>query len=72
MEAKSQRPKGQEGAVLALNEALEALDPADISNIPSARVVFSSVTVLLALIKVCFLLSPNHLLQVHTELGFEG
>ena len=66
MEAKSQRPEGREGSISALNEAIEALDPTKISNIPPAKVVFNSVTALLTLIRVCFLLFCNRLLQVHT------
>ena len=73
MEAvESQRPKGREDAISALNEAIEVLDPVKISSFPPAKAVFGSATVLLTFIRVCFLLSRNDLLQVHTQLGFGG
>ena len=57
MEAKSQRPKGREGAISALNVAIEALNLAkEVSSITPAKAVFSSVSVLLAIIKVSILL----------------
>ena len=55
-----------------LNAAIGALDPAKISNFPPAKVVFRSVTALLTLIRVCFMLSCNDLLRVHTQLGLCG
>jgi hypothetical protein len=58
MEAESQRPKGREGAISALNEAIEALNPAKMSSFPPAKAVFGSVIILLTLIRVCFLLPP--------------
>lgn len=66
METKFKRPKGRKGAILALNEAIEDLDPAKISNVPPAKAAFDSVTILLTLIRVCFLFSCNYLLQIHT------
>jgi hypothetical protein len=62
MEADSQRPKGQEGAIAALNEAIEALNPVKISSFPPAKAVFGSVIVLLALIRVRFMLPRNDML----------
>jgi hypothetical protein len=49
-----------------LNKSIEALNPANFSDFPPAKAVSGSVRVLLALIRVCFLLSCNDLLQVHT------
>jgi hypothetical protein len=72
METEPQRPEGREGAISALNEAIEALNPAKVSSFPPAKAVFGSVTVLLTLIRVCFLLSCNDLLRVHTSLGLDG
>jgi len=72
MEAESQRPKGREDTISTLNEAIETLNPLKISSFPPAKAVFGSVSVLLALIRVCFLLSCNDLLQVHTQLGLGG
>ena len=57
MEVESQRPKGQEGAISALNAAIEALNLAkEVSSIAPAKAVFGSVSVILAMIRVSFLL----------------
>ena len=67
MEAKSQRSKEHQGAVSALNAAIKALSLAEkISSITPAKAVFGSVSTLLTLIMVCFLLFRNGLLQAHT------
>ena len=56
MVAKSQRPKGLDGALSSLNLAIDALNLAkEISSATPAKVVFGSVSVLLAMIRVCFL-----------------
>ena len=58
MKAESQQPKGQESAISALNEAIEASNRAkEVSSITSAKGVFDSVSVILALIRVSFLLA---------------
>ena len=62
MEAESQRPNEWEGAISALNAAIEALNLVKISSIPPAKAVFGSVIVILTLIRVCLL----DLLQVQT------
>jgi hypothetical protein len=69
MQAESQRPEGREGAISMLNEAIEALNPANVSSFPPAKAVFGSVRVLLTLLTVRFLLSYNDLLHAHTRLG---
>jgi hypothetical protein len=66
MEAESQQPKGQEDTISALNDAIEASNPAKVSSFPPAMAVFGSVGALLTLIRVCLPLSLNDLLQVHT------
>ena len=49
----SKRPKEREGAISALNAAIEALNLAkDISSIAPAKAVFGSVSVVLAMIRV--------------------
>ena len=54
MEVESQPSKGRDGAISALNEAIEALNPAKISSIPPiARAIFGSVSILLTTIRVC-------------------
>ena len=52
MDAESRRRKEQGPALL--DEAIEAIDPADMSNLPQVKKVFGSVPVLLAQIRVCF------------------
>jgi len=57
MEAESQRPKGREGAISALNVAIEAVNLAkEISSITPAKAVFGSVGVVLTMTRVNFLL----------------
>jgi len=73
MKAESQRPKGREGTISALNAATEAMNLAEnLSSIAPAKAVFGSVSTLLTMIRVCFLLSCKDLFQVYTELGFNG
>ena len=72
MKAESQRPKGRDGAISALNAAIEALDLAKTSNVTQAKAVFGSASILLATIRVYFLLSGDDFLQVHGQLGFNG
>ena len=53
----SKRPKEREGAVSTLNAAIEALNLAkEISSITPAKAAFGSVSVVLAMIRVGFLL----------------
>jgi len=73
MEAESQRPNEREGAISALNAAVEDLNVAEkVSGIPLAKAIFGTVIVLLTLIRVCFLLFRYGLLLVHTQLGLNG
>ena len=56
MEAKSQRLKGKDGAISALNVAIETLNLAkEVSSITPAKAVFGSVSVILTMIKVSLL-----------------
>ena len=60
MEAESQRPKGREGAISALDAAVKAMNLAEkTSDIVPAKAVFSSVRTLLTMIRVRFLLSAT-------------
>ena len=53
MEAKSQRPKGRESTISALNASIEVLNLAkEISSITPAKAVFGSVSVILTTIRV--------------------
>jgi len=66
MKANSQKPKWQEGTAEALNAAIEATNLAEkVSSIAPAKAVFGSVNILLTLIRVCFLLLFDSLLQTH-------
>ena len=57
MKAKSQRPKEHEGAISALNTAIEAVNLAkEIASITPAKAVFGSASVVLAMIRASFLL----------------
>jgi hypothetical protein len=57
MDTTSQRPKGRDGVLSALNVAIEALNLAkEISSITPAKAVFGSVSVLLVMIKVSCLI----------------
>ena len=72
-ESHSQRPKDRRSTISALNAAITALDLAEKpSTITPAKVIFGSVSTLLATIKVCFLLSSNDLLRIDTHIGLDG
>jgi len=67
MKAESQQSKGREGAIEELNAALEATRLAEnVSSIAPAKIVFSSVNILLTLIRVYFLLRCNDPIRAHT------
>lgn len=66
MEAGSQQLKGQEDPIPALNAATEALNLAEnLAGIAPAKVVFGSVSTLLVMIRVRFLLICGYLFLVH-------
>jgi hypothetical protein len=67
MDAKPQQPMDRDGAISALNVAIDALKLAEeTSRITPIKTVFSSVNILLATIRVRLLLFCNDLPQVHT------
>jgi hypothetical protein len=66
METELQLPEGREDTILALNNAIEASNPAKVSSFPPAKAVFGSVSTLLTLISVCFPFCWSDPLQVHT------
>jgi len=73
MDATTQRPKDREGAISALNAAIEALNfIKEIANVTPAKAAFGSVSVLLTMIKVYPALFRYDRLQVHTCPGFNG
>ena len=72
MKAESQRSKGRESAISALNAAIDALNLAkEISSITPAKAVFGSVGVILTMIRVSFLFFVD-LLQAETHPGRYG
>jgi len=59
MEAISQRPKERGGTISSLNVAIEAMNLAkEVSSITPAKAVFGTVSALLAMIRVCCILTP--------------
>jgi len=71
--AKYQKPEGREGAIERLNTALDATSLAEkVSSIAPAKIVFGSVGILLAQIRVCFLLFCNDPFQANTYPGLDG
>ena len=73
MKTGSEQPKGREGAIERLNAAIEATTLAEkVSPIAPAKIVFGSVGILLAQIRVCFLHLCNDPLQAHTWPGLNG
>ena len=71
-ESHSQPSKDRQSTISALNAAIAALDLAEKSStITPAKVIFGSVSALLATIRVCFLLS-NYLIQIDTHIGLNG
>ena len=66
MTTKSLRRKGRENSVSLLNAAIDAMDLAEkISSITPAKAVFATVSVLLVMIKVCFLSFRNEMFRAH-------
>jgi len=73
MATKSQQPKGRDGALSSLNMAIDALNLAkEVSSITPAKAVFGTVSILLTMIRVRFVLFCSEMLQVHTWSGFNG
>jgi len=67
MKAESQRSKGREGVIEALNAAIKVTDLAEkTSCIAPAKIAFGSASILFTLIKVCLPFFCQDLLWVHT------
>ena len=66
MDANSKRQKRQDNALSLLNAAIEAMNLAkEVSSMTPAKAVFGSVSVLLTMIKVRFLLFFGDASQTH-------
>jgi len=73
MQAKSQQPKGRDGVISSLNIAIEGLNLAkEVSSVAPAKAVFGSASILLTLVKVCFVLFCDEVAQTHTWPGHHG
>ena len=69
----SKRPKGRDGVLSSLNVTIDGLNLAkELSSITPAKAVFGSVSILLTMIKVRFLLCCDEMFQVHTQPGYDG
>lgn len=67
MDTRSQRPKKRKVAISSLNAAIEAVNRAEmISTITPIKAVLGSVSVLLTVVRVCFLPICIDMPQVHT------
>ena len=61
MQTNPQLPKGRDSVLSMLNVTIEALSLAkEVCSIAPAKAAFSSVTILLTMIKVCFILFFDH------------
>ena len=73
MDTKSQQTKLQDRTISSLDTAIEALNLAkENSSITPTQAVFGSVSALLAMIRVLFLLFCNDVLRIHTYPGLRG
>ena len=63
----SQRPKGQDGSLSALNMAIDTLNLAkEVATVTPAKAAFGSVAILLTMIRVSFLPFCDETFQGHT------
>ena len=74
MDADSQQPKRRDGALSALNTAIEAMNLAkEVSSVTPAKAVFGSVSILLTMIRVRCLLSLRQCpYSEYVQLGLRG
>jgi len=73
MDAKTQRPKDREGAISALNAAVEVLNLIkEAASVTPAKAAFGSVSMLLTMIRVCLVLVYSDGLQAHKCPGLHG
>jgi len=72
MDANSQQSKGGDGTLSSLNVAIETLNLAkEAVGIAPAKAAFGIVSILLTMVRVCFLLSCGDEPLVHMCPGFE-
>jgi hypothetical protein len=71
--ASSQQQKGRDGVLSTLDVSIQALNFAkDSCGIPPAQIAFGSASVLLTMIRVCFLLLCKVTLLIRVYLGHNG
>ena len=67
MADKSKRPKGRDSVLSSLDVAIDGLNLAEeLSSVTPAKTVFGSVSILLTMIKVRFLLCCDEISRIHT------
>jgi len=72
MDANSQQPKRRDGALSLLNVAIETLNLAEeVAGIAPAKAAFGSVSVLLTMVRVRFILFCNDGPRIHMYPGFD-
>ena len=70
MDANSQR---QDNTLSLLSVAIDAMDLVkEISSVAPAKAVFGSVSIILTMIRVCFLPFSDCLIQVDMQIGLDG
>jgi len=73
MKAKPRRQKGRDGTLSSLNMAIEAMNLAkDVSSVTPAKAVFGTVSAILTIVRVRFLISYDWKSHVHVWPGFDG
>ena len=73
MDVKSQRQKGRDSTLSALNVAIEVLNIAkEVSSATPAKAVFGSVSVLLTMIRVRPFSLFQEMYRIHTQPGLDG
>jgi hypothetical protein len=71
--ASSQQLKGRDGLLSTLDVSIQALNIAkDACGIPPAQIAFGSASVLLTMIRACFLLLCEDSRLIHVYLGHDG
>jgi hypothetical protein len=71
--ASSQQPKGRDGVLSTLDVSIQVLDLAkDSCGIPPAQIAFGSASVLLTMIRVCFLSICEQMHLIRVYLGYDG
>ena len=69
----SQRRNGRDAALSSLSMDIDALNLAkEVSSITPAKAVFGTVSILLTMIKACFILFCDEVFRTDTQPGHDG